>query len=265
MRTNSLSNLSLMSLHHFSSLFPSGAILDISKGIASCERGTAAVEVFWPDGLKPRHIRRCLEIVSVIVPRGLVAQAFEQIDLEPHERFLIIERQGAAQYSRIQKQCVASGKGSGIAQADCDSSNRLPHDVSIGVMLLVAIKRHCAQGYRLGSAEKGARCIRRDAKSGIPDANIGLHVEVCVVVSEREREIGIRHQRSPETVCPPMFESIDVADVVAIFANVDCSVDGRPKLRFIGGVDLIALELPRENLRVRPVVIPKLEISADSQ
>src|SRR5437016_4299217 len=132
-------------------------------------------------------------------------------------------------------------------------------------MLLVAVKRHSAQGYRLGSAEKGARCIGRDAKSGIPHANIGLHVEVWVVVSEREREIGIRHQRSPETVRPPMFESIDVTDVIAIFANVDRSVDGRPKLRFIGGVDLIALELPRENLRVGPVVISKLEVSTNSQ
>src|SRR2546426_823876 len=62
-----------------------------------------------------------------------------------------------------------------------------------------------------------------------------------------------------------MLESIDVTDVVAIFANVDRSVDGRPKLRFIGGVDLIALELPRENLRVGPVVISKLEISTNSQ
>src|SRR5467141_63595 len=265
MRTNSLSKLSLMSLHHFSSLFPSGAILDISKCIASCERGTTAVEVFWPDWLKPRHIRRCLEIVSVIVPRGLVAQTFEQIDREPNERFLIIEGQGAAQYSRIQKQCVASGKGSGIAQADCDSISRLPHDVSIGEMLLVAIKRHCAQGYRIGSAEKWAWCIGRDAKSSVPDANIGLHVEVCVVVSERERKIGIRHQSSPETVSSPMLQSIDVTNVVAVFANVNCSVDGRPELRFIGRVDLIALELPRENLRVGPAVISKLEISTDSQ
>src|SRR5256885_7414773 len=116
-------------------------------------------------------------------------------------------------------------------------------------MLLVAVKRHSAQGYRLGAAKNGASSIRCDAKSGIPDANIGLHVEVCVVVSEREGEIGIRRQRSPDTVSPPMLESIDVTDVVAIFTNVDCSVDGRPKLRFISGVDLIALELPRENLR----------------
>src|SRR5256885_14601108 len=118
---------------------------------------------------------------------------------------------------------------------------------------------------RIGSAEKGATCIRRDAISGVPHANIGLHVEVGVVVSEREREIGIRHQRGPETVRPPMLESIDVTDVVAIFVNVDCSVDGCPRLWFVGGVDLITLELPRENLRVGPVVISKLEISIDSQ
>ena len=62
-----------------------------------------------------------------------------------------------------------------------------------------------------------------------------------------------------------MLESIDVTDVVAIFVNVDCSVDGCPRLWFIGGVDLITLELPRENLRVGPVVISKLEISIDSQ
>src|SRR6266850_2212700 len=114
MQTKFLSNLSLMRLYYSSSPFQSGAVHDISKCIANCERGTAAVEVFWPDGLKPRHIRRCLEIVSVIVPGGLVAQTFEQIDLEPNERFLIIERQGAAQHSRIQKQGVTSGKGSGI-------------------------------------------------------------------------------------------------------------------------------------------------------
>src|SRR2546429_1988948 len=53
--------------------------------------------------LKPWQIRGCLEIVSVIVPRGLVAQTFEQIDREGRERFLIIEGQGAAQYSRDRK------------------------------------------------------------------------------------------------------------------------------------------------------------------
>src|SRR5207302_9094926 len=102
-------------------------------------------------------------------------------------------------------------------------------------MLLVAVKRHSAQGYRLGSAKKGARSIGRDAKSGIPHANIGLHVEVCVVVSERERKIGIRHQRSPETVSPSMLESLDVTYVVATFTNVDCSVDRRPNRRLLGG------------------------------
>jgi len=98
-------------------------------------------------------------------------------------------------------------------------------------MLLVANKTTLRQGYRIGSAEKWAWCIGRDAKSSVPDANIGLHVEVCVVVSERERKIGIRHQSSPETVSSPMLQSIDVTNVVAVFANVNCSVDGRPELR----------------------------------
>jgi len=71
---------------------------------------------------------------------------------------------------------------------------------------------------------------------------LGLHVEVCVCVSEREREIefGTSVVRN---CMSPMLESIDVTDVVAIFANVDRSVRWSPKASFIGGVDLIALEL----------------------
>jgi len=127
-------------------------------------------------------------------------------------------------------------------------------------MLLVAINDIAPKVIALVPLKNGHGCIGRDAKSSVPDANIGLHVEVCVVVFREENaKLEIRHQSSPETVSSPMLQSIDVTNVVAVFANVNCSVDGRPELRFIGRVDLIALELPRENLRVGPAVISKLE------
>ena len=132
-------------------------------------------------------------------------------------------------------------------------------------MLFVTVKRRCTQGYCFCAAKERARCIRCDAKPGISHADVGLHVEIVVVVPEIERETGIPHQRRSEAVRPAMLELVDVADVVPIFANVDCPVDGRPVSRFVGCVDLIALELARENLRICPVVISKLEVSIDSQ
>src|SRR6266404_239956 len=213
----------------------------------------------------PRRQRRRRECFQSVVSQGYSNQAVEEVDLKRSERLLIIERQGAAEDTGIQEQCVASRKCSGVAQGRCDSTKRLPHDVAISKMLLVAIKRRCAQRDRICAAKKRTGRIGRDAKSSVSHADIRLHVQVCVAVAERERETRIPRQSSPETVGPPMLESIDVTDVVTIFVNVDCAVDGRPKPRLIGRVNLIALELPRENLREGPVVVSKLEIGKDFQ
>src|SRR5437016_2417516 len=62
-----------------------------------------------------------------------------------------------------------------------------------------------------------------------------------------------------------MLEVIDIAGVVSILANIDGSVDSHPRFRFVGCVDLVALEVPRENLRVCLVIKSKLEIGIDSQ
>src|SRR2546429_8814775 len=62
-----------------------------------------------------------------------------------------------------------------------------------------------------------------------------------------------------------MLEVIDIAGVVSILANIDGSVDSHPRFRFVGCVDLVALEVPRENLGVCLVIKSKLEIGIDSQ
>ena len=79
-------------------------------------------------------------VVCVIVPRGLVTQALEDIELDCDERPLVIEGQSSSGLKRIQEDGTAAYKRSVISEGCSDMVHGLPHDVAERVMLVTAIK-----------------------------------------------------------------------------------------------------------------------------
>src|SRR5579864_2267576 len=224
------------------------------------ERDVVAVEILQGKRRQPGWVSHAVIVISIVVPRGLVAQPLMQINRQTRGWLEIIEIERPSGLKRVEEKRIPASDRSRISQSSGNPLNRLPHRVAIGEMIRVCVEGKRAQrprrtNYRARSCEY--------SRAWLGKTNVGLNGDVHIAVSEINPQTGTGRQSRVEAIGPAVLQIVYGEQIVAVFVNVDCANDSRPLLRCVGRMDLIALDLPGAYPCKGSVVVSEHEVRAD--
>src|SRR6185437_13857364 len=192
--------------------------------------------------------------------RGLVTQPPIDVNRQARGWLEIVEIERAGGLERVEEERVPLSDGSRVSQSSGNALNGLPHHVAIGEMIRVRVERKRAQ--RTRRSRHGARSCEY-GRAWLGKTNVSLNRDVHIAVAEVNPQTGTRRQSRAETVGPAVLQIVHGEHIVAVFVNVDRADDGRPLLRCVGRMDLIALDLPGAYPCKGSVVVSEHEVCAD--